>query len=222
MRNTRQLVTLRIERLRLSFQKRRSFWRLRRRKRIWQFNVTWLISRSRRLGSSGRSQLQTLMELVVKSVFRALPGGALASIFSLLPQFVRSAGVETLTAFPNVPDTSVAAYDGALVAILTVTGLFLSLYFTNFNTVIGTLYVEFPENIRSLLINEPVNRVATMLLTNLIVFTLITLGGAVAFSVRPLVSMVLVLIVGVLVVPMFAYVARRTLFSLIPRIWLDQ
>ncbi len=213
MRNFRQLITLRYERFLLSLKERPQYWRLRRRNRIWQFNLTWLTFRSRRLGSSCYSQLSALTQLVRKSAFRAIPGIALASIFSLLPHFMRSAGVEAPLLFSNVVDndTAVVAYDGALVAIITVTGLFLSLYFTNFNTVIGTLYVDVPENIRNLLINEPVNHVATLLLTNLIVFTLITLGGAVVLNVRPVVSMILALVVGLLAVPMFAYVARRTL-----------
>lgn len=216
MRNTGHLLRLRYERFRLSIQERSIYWRLRRKRRIWRFKATWLILGLRRRGSTGYSQLQTLVELVYKSVFWAIPGGALAAIFSFLPQFKRSNGVAIITPVPNIADASVAAYDGVLVAILTVTGLFLSLYFTNFNTVIGTLYVDVPENIRNLLIHEPLNRVATMMLTNLIVFTLLTLGGAVVFSVRPLVSIILVLIVGVLAIPMFAFVARRTLFFFNP------
>ena len=125
-------------------------------------------------------------------------------------------GVAAPTVFPNMPDASIAAYDGALVAMLTVAGLFLSLYFTNFNTVIGTLYVDVPENIRNLLINEPVDRVATVLLTNLSVFTSVTLGGAEIFSARAVVSIVLVLVIGVLAIPMFAFVARRTLIFFNP------
>ncbi|MDE2949812.1 MAG: hypothetical protein OXT68_03515 [Chloroflexota bacterium] len=172
--------------------------------------------RLRHRGSTVYSQLQALIKLAYKSVSWAIPGGVLAAIFSFLPQFMLSTDVTIPTPFPNISDASVAAYDGLLVAILTVTGLFLSLYFTNFNTVIGTLYVEVPENIRNLLIHEPLNRVATLLLTNLIVFTLMTLGGAVVFSVRPLISMVVVLIVGILAIPMFVFVGRRTLFFFNP------
>lgn len=211
MRNIRQILTLRYYRFRLRIQEERPYWGLRRKQSSLRFRVTRLSLSLRRLGSAAYSHLKSLIELAYRSVSWAIPGGVLAATFSLLPQLMLSAGVANPIPLQDISDASAAAYDGALVAMLTVTGLFLSLYFTNFNTVIGTLYVDVPENIRNLLINEPVNRIATLLLTNLIVFTSMTLGGAVVFSARPVVSIVLVLIVGVLTVPMFAFVARRTL-----------
>ena len=100
--------------------------------------------------------------------------------------------------------------------MLTVTGLFLTLYYTNFNTVIGRLYAEYPESVRILLINEPQNRAALMALTNFIVFTVVTLGFGAGFGVRLNISLFLVVVGGALTVPIFAFIARRTLFFFDP------
>ena len=115
-----------------------------------------------------------------------------------------------------VGSESVAAFDGLLAVVLTVTGLFLTLYYTNFNTVIGTLYGEYPESTRRLLIDEPHNRAALFALTNFIVFTVVTLGFGAGLGIRANVSLLIVVLGGASTVPIFAFVARRTLFFFDP------
>ena len=93
---------------------------------------------------------------------------------------------------------------------------FSTLYYTNFNTVIGTLYDEYPESVRRLLIDEPQNRAALLALTNFIVFTVVTLGFGAGLGIRANVLLLGVVVGGAAIVPIFAFITRRTLFFFDP------
>lgn len=174
------------------------------------------VSRRSRIASIN-SRFIALRTLILSSMGSVLPGVTLAIILVLVSK-MQLFGTDGIVAglLSNIPPESASAYDGLLAVILTVTGLFLTLYYTNFNTVIGTLYADFPESVRRLLIDEPQNRTALLALTNFILFALVTLGCGAMLGIRSVASLSLIIVGGVLVVPIFAHVVRRTLFFFDP------
>lgn len=57
----------------------------------------------------------------------------------------------------EIQDNYNGSYDNFLIAVASITGIFLSLYFTGLNTVIGGLYAKSPKPVRELIIQERVN-----------------------------------------------------------------
>jgi len=167
--------------------------------------------------SAAFSVVAALLALLKTSLNSTVPGIAIAITLAI------ASGLST-ESIPNllsvllgkISSESVAAHDTLLAVVLTVAGLFLTLYYTNFNTVIGTLYGEYPESVRRLLIDEPQNRAALLALTNFIVFTVVTLGFGAGLGIRVNVSLLCVIFGGASIVPIFAFITRRTLFFFDP------
>jgi hypothetical protein len=77
-----------------------------------------------------------------------------------------------LLPFPSIKDDYVDNYDNFLIAVASITGIFLSLYFTGLNTVIGGLYSKSPKSVFLLVIHEQISRFSVRFL---VFFTLICL-----------------------------------------------
>jgi hypothetical protein len=90
-----------------------------------------------------------------------------------------------------IPPESRTAYDGLLIGIVTVIGIFLTLYLTNINTAVGTVYAKFPNSIRRLYARERVGNLYIRYLIFLLLLCLVFLGAAVTFELRSKLVMVL-------------------------------
>lgn len=205
------------QKLRLWLQDHRWYWRLKHSLENLRFRYARFVVGIGRRISAVRLQSTALRALLLRSSGSVLPSIVFA-VLLLLASKLQHLGVDGFisSVLSDIPPESVSAYNGVLAVVLTVTGLFLTLYYTNFNTVIGTLYAEFPATIRELLIDEPQNRTALLALTNFIVFTLVTLGFGTVLGIRSVASLFFIVVGGALVVPIFAFVARRTLFFFDP------
>ena len=205
------------QKLRLWLQDHRWYWRLKRLRKSLKFQRIRMVVNSGSRLSAAFSVVAALLALLKTSLNSTVPGTAIAITLGM------ASGLPT-ESIPNllsvllgrISSESVAAHDTLLAVVLTVAGLFLTLYYTNFNTVIGTLYGEYPESVRRLLIDEPQNRAALLALTNFIVFTLVTLGFGAGLGIRVNVSLLGVVVGGASIVPIFAFITRRTLFFFDP------
>lgn len=202
---------------RLRLLESRWYLRLKRRGERLAFRLQRLVFNTRARFSTRVSTISALTALLKASWSLTVPGASLAISLALASHW-RLARLSDIAAklVNSVDPDFVTAYDSLLAVVLTVTGLFLTLYYANFNTVIGTLYGEYPESVRRLLIDEPQNRAALLALTNFIVFVVVTLGFGVALGIRPTASLVVVVVGGSSIVPTFAFIARRTLFFFDP------
>lgn len=116
----------------------------------------------------------------------------IAIIFSELPK-EQASSLSSLTNVITIENYS--TYDGVLIAIITVVGLFLTLYFTNINTIAGTIYVKLSTKLRSSFIRERVTNVYTNFLIFLLLLCLLILIYGTISSFR---SNLIMLIIGVL------------------------
>lgn len=206
-----------LQKTRLRLLDSRWYSRLKQRGERLVFGSVRLVFNTRARFSARVSIISALTALLKASWSFTVPGASLAIVLALASRS-RLGRLPDIAAkiLNNMEPDSVAAYDSLLAVVLTVTGLFLTLYYANFNTVIGTLYGEYPESVRRLLIDEPQNRAALLALTNFIVFTVVTLGCGAALGIRLTASLVIVVVGGTAIVPIFAFIARRTLFFFDP------
>ena len=205
------------ERTRLRLRNRRLLWWIRRRWESLGFGLKRLIFNAKARFSARVSIIIDLATLLRNSWSSIVPGALLAIMIALASSIhISDSPVILSSLLSAVGPESVAAFDSLLAVVLTVTGLFLTLYYTNFNTVIGTLYSKYPEKVRSLLIDEPQNRAALLALTNFIAFTVFTFGSGVVLNIRLTASLALVVFGGASIVPIFAFIARRILFFFDP------
>lgn len=111
--------------------------------------------------------------------------------------------------FEVVGQQNQAAYDGFLIAIITVPGVFLTLYFTGLSTLVETLYAKMPERIRNLLIQERVGNVYTRFLIFLTIVSMILLIVGMVGNFRPKTTILLIGFLGVISVQAFAELGER-------------
>jgi hypothetical protein len=120
---------------------------------FWQSRSRWLKAKfeySKRLYSARefvydrQGDVNILTVLIQSTFFSFLFSLIFLTVLLLLP-------------FPEIQDKYIDNYDNFLIAVASITGIFLSLYFTGLNTVIGGLYAKSPKPVRELLIQERVN-----------------------------------------------------------------
>ncbi len=116
----------------------------------------------------------------------------------------------------NISEDSQGAYDSFLITIITVVGIFLTLYLANLSAVIGSLYAELPEKLRNLTIREKVGNVSVEYLVFLTVFSLVLLSAGALLELRPRAALYITSILGVMTIPMFLSLARRAFGFLDP------
>ena len=205
------------QKFRLWLQDHQWYWQLKHiRESLKLQRIRLAVNSASRL-SAAFSVVAALLALLKTSLNSTVPGTAFAITLAMASGLPTESIPELLSVLlGRIPSESVLAHDTLLAVVLTVAGLFLTLYYTNFNTVIGTLYGEYPESVRRLLIDEPQNRAALLALTNFIVFTVVTLGFAAGLGIRVNVSLLGVVVGGASLVPIFAFITRRTLFFFDP------
>ena len=109
-----------------------------------------------------------------------------------------------------IPPESTTAYDGSLIGIVTVIGIFLTLYLTNINTAVGTVYAKFPNNIRRLYARERVGNLYIRYLIFLLLLCLVFLGAAVVFNLRSKLEMVLTVLLSLVAIHPFLSLGTRS------------
>lgn len=183
---------------------RRPYWRIRTLRRNLKFRL-------RRSGSRARDILEEVFTTariswaLLRSVLRA-------SMFSLAILGI-TIGAQRFTTLPilePVASNNQDAYDGFLISVITVIGIFLTLYLTSLNTLAGTLYVELPRRIRNLLIEEKVGNVYISFLIFLTILSLLFLSAGTLDNFRPKIVIIIVAFLSCVAVLVFTQLARRT------------
>jgi hypothetical protein len=156
-----------------------------------------------------RGDANILQALARTTFFSFLFSFAFLLLFFLLP-------------FPEVQEKSIDNYDNFLIAVASITGIFLSLYFTSLSTVIGGLYAKSPKPVRELLIQERVNHFSVRFLVFLTILCLELLAVGLLFENRPISSVFLVALFGCFAVLFFAELGRRAFYFFDPSLFANQ
>jgi hypothetical protein len=151
-------------------------------------------------------------------ILQALLGSTLTSfLFSVLLLAI----ILTLP-FSKIADTAIDSYDNFLIAVASITGIFLSLYFTGLNTVIGGLYAKSPKPVRELLIQERVNHFSVRFLVFLTLLCLELLAAGILTGNRPVLSVYVVVLLGCFAVLFFAELGKRAFYFFDPSLFAKQ
>ncbi|HEX6292947.1 MAG TPA: hypothetical protein VFZ66_27435 [Herpetosiphonaceae bacterium] len=202
----------------------------------WQLRSTLRRLRFRLSASGFRAQYSTVDlstgVLIISSLFFTALGPivraalyvgcilAIPTFGSLLTQYV--ALPRPITAlFENVDAASNSSYDGLLIGVITVIGIFLTLYFTSINTVAGTLYARVSQQIRDLLVQERVGNVYSRFLISLTIICLMLLAAGVVWELRPKSSILVIALFSCFAVVSFAKLARRVFLFFDPTLLAD-
>lgn len=122
----------------------------------------------------------------------------------------------------EIQDNYIGSYDDFLIAVASITGIFLSLYFTGLNTVIGSLYAKSPKPVRELLIQERVNHFSVRFLVFLALLCLELLAIGILFDKRPISSVIAVATFGCFAVLFFAELGKRAFYFFDPSLFGNQ
>ena len=118
--------------------------------------------------------------------------------------------------------TNQAAYDGFLIAIVTVTGVFLTLHFTGLSTVAGTIYANKPERIRILLIQEKVGDIYTRFLIFLTIVSIILLVVGAVGDFRPKTAFFFIGFLGIVSIRAFVMLGKYAFGFFDPTVFVDK
>jgi len=124
-----------------------------------------------------------------------------------------------LLPFEGIDVKNQSAYDGLLIGVIAVIGIFLTLYLNGVNTVVGTLYVKFPERIRKLFIQEKVGNIYVKFLIFLTIFSIQLLTVGVIGDFRPRIAILLIALLGCIAVLFFAQLTWRVLLLFDPTVF---
>jgi hypothetical protein len=113
-------------------------------------------------------------------------------------------------AFQQVSSEYSGAYDQLLIGIITVVGLFLTLYFTNLGVLAQTVFPGLPNKLRSLLVEERVANAYVRFLMLLTLLSLIFLGYGVVTGYRANLIIVLIVFLSLFAVQAFARLSVRS------------
>ena len=118
------------------------------------------------------------------------------------------------TGYVNI--SNVDSYDNLLIAVASITGIFLSLYFTGLNTVIGSLYAKSPYPVRNLFIQE---RIGSFSVKFIIWLTLVSLGSlllGVTWDIRSKLTVIVIVVSGCFSILFFAQLGKRAFYFFDP------
>ncbi|MCZ7673802.1 MAG: hypothetical protein M5U34_45130 [Chloroflexi bacterium] len=129
---------------------------------------------------------------------------------------------QLLGLFDVVEDTNEAAYDGFLITIIAVVGVFLTLYLSNLSSVAGAIYANKPEQIRILLIREKAGEVYVRFLIFLTLVSVIFLLVGVVGDYRPKTAIVSVGFLGLISIRSFITLSNYALRFFDPTVFVDK
>jgi hypothetical protein len=109
-----------------------------------------------------------------------------------------------------VPKENSSVYDGLLIGVITVVGLFLTLYFTNLGVLAQTVFPSLPNKLRSLLVEERTAYAYVQFLMFLTLISLIFLGYGAVTGYRPNLVIVLIVTLSLFAVQAFARLSVRS------------
>jgi TRAP-type uncharacterized transport system fused permease subunit len=176
---------------------------------IWFIKIATFLSKFRfdiqRIFYKTRERIsETLVDFeIFINLAKSVLFSAMFSAFSILIIFFLSPYTE------NVSKTNIDGYDNLLIAVASITGIFLSLYFTNINTVVGNLFAKSPQSVRNLFIQERINNISVRFL---IWLTLVSLGAlllGVIWDIRPKVAILAIIFLGSFSILFFALLGKR-------------
>lgn len=173
------------------------------------FQLSRNIFRTREFMSDRQGDINILQVLIRSSAFSFLFSVILVVIIILIP-------------VKNVEATNFDSYDDFLIAVASITGIFLSLYFTGLNTVIGSLYAKSPNAVRDLLVQERVNNFSVRFLVFLTLVCLELLAIGILINSRPVISIFVVTIGGCFGVLFFADLGKRAFYFFDPSLFANQ
>lgn len=186
-----------------------SFWQSRSRWQKAKFEYNKRLFNAREFMYDRRGDVSIFQVLVRSTIFSFL--------FSLLFLVI-------LLQLPirEIQDNYNGSYDNFLIAVASITGIFLSLYFTGLNTVIGGLYAKSPKPVRELIIQERVNHFSVRFLVFLTLLCLELLAIGILFDNRPVSSVVAIAIFGCFAVLFFAELGKRAFYFFDPSLFANQ
>jgi hypothetical protein len=203
----------------------RQFWQSRKILKQTKFRLNSLRFHTQTATRENASRVLTLVTLlriaVSRIIFSVLVSGFFNYICWLLNQQINLSNPFSFFV-ANISDNSTSAYDGVLLTILTIMGIFITLYFTNMNTVMGTLYAELPEKARNLLLKERVGGTSVSFLIFLTIYVLVLLVTGTVFNFRPIIGLLVGAILGALIVPLFAQLSNRAFIFFDPTYFSDE
>jgi hypothetical protein len=200
---------------RLKFQNRikqlskLSFWQSRSRWLKAKFEYNKRIYSAREFVYDRQGDVNILTVLVQSTFFSFLFSLIFLIMLLLLP-------------FPEIQNNYIDNYDNFLIAVASITGIFLSLYFTGLNTVIGGLYAKSPKPVRELLIQERVNHFSVRFLVFLTLLCLELLALGILFESRPISSVFTIALFGCFAVLFFAELGKRAFYFFDPSLFANQ
>lgn len=174
--------------------------------------------------SHGANILWVLFRSVILSIVLAtLAAGAILTLGQYGPTLLHFLHSPSwlLLPFEGIGDKNQSAYDGLLIGIITVIGIFLTLYLNGVNTVVGTLYVKFPERIRKLLIQEKVGNIYVKFLVFLTILSILLLTAGVIGNYRSRIAILLIAVLGCVAVLFFAQLTWRVFLLFDPTVFAD-
>ena len=127
-----------------------------------------------------------------------------------------------LLPFPAIKDNYVDNYDNFLIAVASITGIFLSLYFTGLNTVISGLYSKSPRTVILLVIQERISRFSVRFLVFFTLVCLELLFAGIVFDNRLVSSISVIAFLGCFSILFFVKLGWSVFSFLDPRPLVEQ
>ena len=203
-----RIHTTMLERYRLHLINLQVYWRISAVLRTVEFRRTRITLRWKERFSGWRSGVPILIQLMWLSAKVSSLGVVIALLILLSAYHGQDGTIHWL--IEDIAPSAESSYDAALIAIITVTGVVLTLYFSNLNALIGSLYAELPERIRELLLKDRASNLTIAFVTSLAVYSLTTLAGGTLHGLRSNASILLAVAWTILAIPTLALLARRT------------
>ena len=207
----RRSLTWFAEKYKLRLMNHKPYWRMHSVFRAAEFQKARRTFRMKEYFLGARTGIRILLRLLRLSIGASLLGVVIAAAMLLVAHNNQESTDEvTNWLWRNIATLSESSYDVALIAILTIAGVVLTLYFSNLNTLVGSLYSEMPERIRALLWQDRASHISLKVISTLVIYSLITLAGGTILGLRPNASMLLAVAWIIFAFPTVAFLARRT------------
>lgn len=189
-------------------------------RRYWQIRQAqqWLFFHIGNSGFKFRRYVENTSFAI--QVFFFLFWSVLGSLLLTAVAFVILLGSNVL--FGGIGKENQSSYDSALLAIASVIGIFLSLYFTSINTVIGTIYAKLPSRIRDLILRERVGSVSIVFLVSLTLLCILLLTAGIVADLRPRAAIIIVGTLGCFSILVFVELSKRAFSFFDPTVFSNQ
>lgn len=198
-------------------QSYRWYWKLCANYRNGAFKFLNLIYKARKRFLEWRLNTKVLKALLSATVTSLILAGLVCLTFIVVSLAIETAASDNprfgldnfLSIISQVSETNKDSYDQILIAIVTVVGIFLTLYFTNLGTIAETLFSKLPKGVRDLYIKERVGNVYTNFLITLLLMSLVFLFIGVVLDFRYKVILLVIGISSLFAIQAFVILGKR-------------